>query len=164
MVVVDLMPSTIEQPNRGLSVFAAHIISKGDTIGAFCGSVLYTYLFNQLLSMKEYGEGPMTILESTLSPMTITLPNKAADCRGVEHSCWIVAAAFCMMKLNHRAKLLSETLRLLLSNICRHVGTTSFSGPTIHHLLALISRTFELSLWWQKAKFCRGRALRRVWW
>lgn len=55
------MPSTVERSNAGLNVFAARTISKGKNIGAYYGLLVYTDLFTQLPSIKEYRGGTVEL-------------------------------------------------------------------------------------------------------
>lgn len=56
-----LMPSTVEHPNAGLSVFPARTILKGETIAAYYRTLVYTYLSKHPLSMRLDGKGTMAV-------------------------------------------------------------------------------------------------------
>lgn len=60
------MQSTVVHVNVGFGVFAARIVSRGKTIEASCGSLVYTDLSKRQLLIKEYRDGTMAVLISTL--------------------------------------------------------------------------------------------------
>lgn len=79
VVGVDVMSSTVGHHNACLCVFAVRTISNEKIIGAYADSLVHTDLSKQLLSMKEYCEGTMGILISTLIRYATTPMNTATD-------------------------------------------------------------------------------------
>lgn len=82
---------------RVFCMFAARKISKGKTIGAKYGSLVYTDIFKQLLSIKEYRKGTVEVYVRTAGQCATALPNTPTDRRGVHHLCWIEQTCFDVM-------------------------------------------------------------------
>lgn len=104
------------------------------------------------LSMKNYIKGAMAVSISIYNRCAKFLRNMVNDGRAVDNSSWLVFTPFCEMATLLVQDNWLNTRRPLHLSPSRSVESKSFSCTTIYELLALISKKFELSLWWQKSK------------
>lgn len=78
-----MMPSTVEHLKRGVCLISPRTIVNRKTFGAHNGLLVSTDLSRQLLKMKEYGEGTMTVNRSSFKPCALVPSNVATVRCGV---------------------------------------------------------------------------------
>lgn len=118
---------------------SARTISKGQTIGAYFGSLLNTDFSKQLREMEPNGEQTIAAPISTLSRFFIVLFNMVIDRRAVKHLLPVVTEIFCPMGLINDARYsVGDATPHLLSS-CYYVETTLFSSTRNQQFTAMIS-------------------------
>jgi len=98
--------SRIAHPDAGKGLFAMRNFGRGEVIGHYYGSLVYSDLTRQPRSMKTYGEGYMAVTMEVFSSWAMQIKDDVKDKDGHVHQVWVVPAPFCTMRYINDARYL----------------------------------------------------------